>query len=187
MRLRQWLKTLDWPKLPDWVRRHETIELFVSSLAVLIACYSVWFSIYSFRKQFELDMRPFVGITGVEREATDAETLITVAVKNNGKLPAKLDEFHAEWWISEGPNRLAGAAQRLQNQFVFPSAEFKFSIPFRGVLQERYLARGKEEYVLNIKYLIRYSSTQINHSFNFEQVIAVNNAGEISTESTNGN
>ncbi len=163
--------------------RIHTLKGLGAALPVVISCYSLWFSVYSFRKQFELDMRPFVGISSVQSTRTDDETVITAVIKNTGKLPASIVELRSEWWVLRNGHAtaLAGAADTQKNLLVFPGAEMKYSVPLRGVLHQRYFKKAQSGYTLHILYELQYAAPQIKLSYEFGQKVTFESAGELST------
>jgi hypothetical protein len=86
----------------------QNIELTVSVAVLGVSAYAILFSIYAFRKQFELDMRPFVGITKVEPvvqnvagKSSAAGLRIEATIKNFGKLPAENVRLRESWKLSK--------------------------------------------------------------------------------------
>lgn len=164
-------KTLRWILNPSFWDRATKI------LPLIISCYSVWFSVHVFRAQFALDMRPFVGITNVQTSRSLDSTIVTAVIKNTGKLPATIKDLQGKWWIlREGhPEHLAGGNDTQSGLFLFPGAEIKYSIPVRGIVHERYLKADRNGYTLHVQYHIQYAAQQIEASFDFNQLVVIEN------------
>lgn len=150
---RRWLQLL---------RDRQNLELVISVTAVLLSCWSVVFSVYSFRKQFQLDMRPFVGIAKVDAVDSANATRVTAVIRNVGKLPSDDTKLRVTWTIES--IETGRAAQQLTREealdLVFPGAEFSYTVPFESFLFEKYLkAPG---YRVNILYEIDYSAKSID-------------------------
>ncbi len=158
-------------RVVQWLREHKNLELAVSLAALIVSTWSILFSIYSFRKQFELDMRPFVGVVKVEVTETKSSANIAATIRNVGKLPANSVNLNVTWAILQltDGKRVQEISREEQLGLIFPGAETSYTLPFESILFEKYVSRP--DYQVVVDYQLKYSTRTIDLSWIAEQSI----------------
>jgi hypothetical protein len=170
------------------------IQILISVAALAVSVSAILFSVHSYRTQFELDMRPFVGVSMVEAiplpkadVKQSAGIAIEATIKNVGKLPADDVHINLAWKIvrAGGEEPILQETRQTYQLTIFPGIELKSTAPFQGALFERYLADPAYDVV--VEYDIDYSNPRITNTWKSSVVVRYNKTSNIRISAANGN
>lgn len=178
-------------RILSWLQKYKDTSFVFSLLALLLSCYSVYTTVSLSKKQFDLNYRPFVGVSDIKKiidgdpnkilnkEHPPNLLEIKTTVENVGMLPASNVEIRWSWTITEAATGRTifsdkGDEKRLT---LFPKLHIVHVLRFNGTLLNDYLSN--QNYNLNIRYEIFYNNVEVNKQWKSEQDFKYNQLSDL--------